>query len=171
MTTEQFGNVKIDEILTEEIMIVTYDFKNHIPVIFTKYEAKRNPKMNVFIRDAAQASSAAPIYFDPKSIEGISDALIDGGVIANSPSFYSYLHAKYTLGKPLVRLVSIGTGEKQPKPINSEEVNQVTWIGELGALITSVEQYTHDYLSKQILDKDYYRFQKVMEKPLELDSY
>lgn len=171
MTTEQFGNVKIDEILTEEIMIVTYDFKNHIPVIFTKYEAKRNPKMNVFIRDAAQASSAAPIYFDPKSIEGISDALIDGGVIANSPSFYSYLHAKYTLGKPLVRLVSIGTGEKQPKPINSEEVNQVTWIGELGALITSVEQYTHDYLSKQILDKDYYRFQKVMDKPLELDSY
>lgn len=152
-------------------MIVTYDFKNHIPVIFTKYEAKKNPKMNVFIRDAAQASSAAPIYFDPKSIEGISDALIDGGVIANSPSFYSYLHAKYTLGKPLIRLVSIGTGEKQPKPINSEEVNQVTWIGELGALITSVEQYTHDYLSKQILDKDYYRFQKVMDKPLQLDSY
>jgi patatin-like phospholipase/acyl hydrolase len=53
--------------------------------------------MNVFIRDAAQASSAAPIYFDPKKIEGISDALIDGGVIANSPAFYSYLHVKYIL--------------------------------------------------------------------------
>ena len=47
----------------------------------------------------------------------------------------------------------------------------MTWIGELGALITSVEQYTHDYLSRQILDKDYYRFQKIMDKPLELDSY
>ena len=95
--------------------------------------------MNVFIRDAAQASSAAPIYFDPKTIPGISESLIDGGVIANSPSFYSYLHAKYTLGENNVRLVSIGTGEKQPRAINSDDVNQVTWIGELGALITSVE--------------------------------
>jgi patatin-like phospholipase/acyl hydrolase len=91
-------------------MIVTYDFRNHTPVIFTKDAARKDPKMNVFIRDAAQASSAAPIYFDPKSIDGISDALIDGGVIANSPSFYSYLHAKYTLGKSKIRLVSIGTG-------------------------------------------------------------
>lgn len=97
--------------------------------------------MNVMIRDAAQASSAAPIYFDPKSIDGISDALIDGGVIANSPAFYSFLHAKYVLKtkKKAMRLVSIGTGEKQPEAITSDSVNKVTWVGELGALITTVE--------------------------------
>jgi len=123
VTIQQFGTAKMTDIFTEEVMIVTYDFRNHIPVIFTKHAALNDPKMNVFIRDAAQASSAAPIYFDPKSIPGISDALIDGGVIANSPSFYSYLHAKYTLGKDKVRLVSIGTGEKAPKAINSDDVS------------------------------------------------
>ncbi len=151
VTTEQFGDVRIADVLTEDIMIVTYDFAGQKPVIFTKYAAKNDPKMNQYIRDAAQASSAAPIYFDPKSIPGISNALIDGGVIANSPSFYSYLHAKYTLGKTKIRMVSIGTGEKQPEAITSESVNQVTWIGELGALITTVEQYTHEYLNKELL--------------------
>jgi hypothetical protein len=75
------------------------------------------------------------------------------------------------LGKNKIRLVSIGTGEKPPAPINTESVNQVTWIGELGSLITTVEQYTHEYLSKELLKDDFYRFQKVMDKPLALDSY
>ena len=115
--------------------------------------------MNVAISDAAQASSAAPIYFDPKNIPGISDALIDGGVIANNPSFYSYLHVKYTLKeKRKIRMISIGTGEKQPEAITSESVNKVTWIGEIGALITTVEQNTHEYLNKELLKNDYYRF-------------
>lgn len=172
VTTEQFGDARIADVLTEDVMIVTYDFVGQKPVIFTKYAAKKDPLMNQYIRDAAQASSAAPIYFDPKSIPGISEALIDGGVIANSPSFYSYLHAKYTLGKTKIRMISIGTGEKQPEAITSESVNQVTWIGELGALITTVEQYTHEYLNKELLGDDYYyRFQKIMDKPLALDSY
>jgi patatin-like phospholipase/acyl hydrolase len=125
-------------------MIVSYDFRNHAPVIFTKWAATVGPskdKMNVKIRDAAQASSAAPIYFDPKEIKGISDALIDGGVIANSPAFYSYLHVKYVSKRATgkVRLVSIGTGENQPVDISKEQVNKVTWVAELGALITTVE--------------------------------
>jgi hypothetical protein len=56
-------------------------------------------------------------------------------------------------------MISIGTGEKQPEAITSESVNQVTWIGELGALITTVEQYTHEYLNKELLGENfYYRF-------------
>ena len=53
VTIQQFGNAKITDILTEEVMIVTYDFSNHNPVIFTKYAANKDSKMNVFIRDAA----------------------------------------------------------------------------------------------------------------------
>jgi hypothetical protein len=62
--------------------------------------------------------------------------LIDGGVIANSPAFYSYLHVKYILNKNSktreqlkIRMVSIGTGEKLPEAITSETVNKVTWVG------------------------------------------
>lgn len=83
----------------------------------------------ILIRDAAQASSAAPIFFDPKSIPGISNTLVDGGVIANNPAFYSYLHAKYTLGKTKIRVVSIGTGQEPSSAIKSDSINQFTWVG------------------------------------------
>ncbi|TNV73200.1 hypothetical protein FGO68_gene11325 [Halteria grandinella] len=175
VTEEKFGTTRISEVISEDIMIVAYDFRNHKPVIFTKYAATNkdtSAKMNVLIRDAAQASSAAPIYFDPKPIEGISDALIDGGVIANSPAFYSYIHAKYVRQqKKKIRLVSIGTGEQQPQALSTDNVNKVTWVNELGALITTVEQNTHDYLNNEILQQDYLRFQAKMNKTLSLDSY
>ena len=136
VTTIYFGDTRISDVLTDDLMIVAYDFRNFVPVFFTKYAAQQNLTgvMNPFIRDAAQASSAAPIYFDPKSIDGISDALIDGGVIANSPAFYSYLHVKYVSKKSNnIRLVSIGTGEQQPDKLTSDSVNKVTWVSELGA--------------------------------------
>lgn len=175
VTIDKFGEARISDVLTDDIMIVAYDFRNHTPVIFTKYAATEKAtkaKMNVMIRDAAQASSAAPIYFDPKSIDGISDALIDGGVIANSPAFYSYLHVRYVRQKPnKVRLVSIGTGQSQPKSISSDSVNKLTWVQQLGALITTVEQNTHDFLNKELLQDNYIRLQAIMEKSLDLDSY
>jgi len=40
VANEKFGTTKISEVLTDEIMIVTYDFRNHKPVIFTKHAAK-----------------------------------------------------------------------------------------------------------------------------------
>ena len=43
VTTIHFGNFTINDVLTEEIMIVTYDFRNHNPVIFTKENARKNP--------------------------------------------------------------------------------------------------------------------------------
>ena len=155
ITIEKFGDTRMSEVLTKEVMIVSYDIVKQEPVIFTKYAATHkdtSSKMNVKIRDAAQASSAAPIYFDPKNIPGISEALIDGGVIANSPAFYSYLHVKYVLkSTKKVRMISIGTGEKQPSPITSDSLSKVTWVKELGALITNVESNTHDFLNKQLL--------------------
>lgn len=142
-------------------MIVSYDFRNHKPVIFTKHAAQSDPRMNVDISDAAQASSAAPIYFDPKDMSkyGLSNALIDGGVIANSPAFYSYLHVKYTKQSKLpIRVISIGTGEKQPETISSQSINKMTWVTEIPALITTVEQNTHDYLMRELLVSDYHRW-------------
>ena len=55
-------------------------------------------------------------------------------------------------------MVSIGTGEKLPEAITSETVNKVTWVGQIGTLITTVEQNTHEYLNKELLGDNYYRF-------------
>jgi hypothetical protein len=53
VTKDLFGTFKITDTLTDEIMIVTYDMQNHVPVIFTKDAARKNETMNVYIRDAA----------------------------------------------------------------------------------------------------------------------
>ena len=68
-------------------------------------------------------------------------------------------------------MISIGTGQSQPSSINPDSVNKVTWVLQLGSLITTVEQNTHDYLNKELLNEDYVRLQVVMNKTLELDSY
>jgi hypothetical protein len=39
VTETKFGETRMNEVLTDEVMIVAYDFRNHVPVIFTKYAA------------------------------------------------------------------------------------------------------------------------------------
>lgn len=50
---EKFGETRVNEAITEEIMIVAYDFENHVPVLFTKHAARNEARMNVLIRQAA----------------------------------------------------------------------------------------------------------------------
>lgn len=91
---EMFGDVYIKDALTKEVNIIAYEYNTHQPRIFSKFTVQTNPEnFAVGISNASQASSAAPIYFDPKVIG--EQVLIDGGVIANNPAFYSYLHSKY----------------------------------------------------------------------------
>lgn len=67
---EKFGTTAlITSALTEEVLIVSYDYNAHKPRLFSKYYANRTPELyNVTFADASEASSAAPIYFDPKVI-------------------------------------------------------------------------------------------------------
>ena len=47
----------------------------------------------------------------------------------------------------------------------------MTWVTEIPALITTVEQNTHDYLMRELLAKDYYRWQATLSESLSLDAY
>ena len=42
---EMFGSTSIMDSLTEEVMIVSYDYNNRTPRIFTKYGARINPEL------------------------------------------------------------------------------------------------------------------------------
>ena len=135
---EMFGDTTLMEGLTEELMIVSYDYNNRTPRIFTKYGARIEPELYyTTFSNASQASSAAPTYFDPKVLNG--SVLIDGGVIANDPSMYAYLHSRDNLKKKKIRVISVGTGEPHPKEINPEEVTVFTWINLIGTLLTVTE--------------------------------
>ena len=64
-----FGYVPIKDALTKEICIVAYEYNSHEPRIYSKYSASEDPAtFDVGIGNASEASSAAPIYFDPKVI-------------------------------------------------------------------------------------------------------
>lgn len=66
---KKFGDVMISQAITDEVMIVAYEYNSHEPRLFTKYTAKVDPdNYNVTLSNAAEASSAAPVYFDPKVI-------------------------------------------------------------------------------------------------------
>jgi uncharacterized protein len=75
----------------------------------------RDPGFYSFpIWKAVASSSSAPIYFDPfSSVNGynITTRLVDGGIVANNPSFYAYLYAKHFKNHKKVRIISLGTGE------------------------------------------------------------
>lgn len=165
-----FGEVQIEDAL-KEVFLVSYDYKSQEPRMFSKF-AKKNggPQFNLLIKDAAQASAAAPTFFDPKVVgEGENQQiLIDGAVIANNPALYAFLHAKYKLNMPLVRVVSIGTGTTAAKGISSENMKAKDWIGELGNLVTEVESLSHEYILKTY--SHYHRFQSIMDMDYALDA-
>eukprot|EP00347_Sterkiella_histriomuscorum_P004105 403361733 len=166
---EMFGNIRIQDALTKEVNIVAYEYNSHQPRVFSKFSSHALPQnYSVGISNASEASSAAPIYFDPKVIG--EQVLIDGGVIANNPAFYAYLHSKYANKQEKIRVISIGTGEQAGKNLDPKSVDKLDWAMQIGTLITVVEATTHDYLMKQ-LPEDYYRFQKIMTESLALDSY
>jgi patatin-like phospholipase/acyl hydrolase len=92
----KFGDTMLEDVLPSELFIVSFEYSNHTPVFFTKYLAQEfGGVYNQSVSNATQASSAAPVYFDPKIINNF--VLIDGGVYANDPSLLAFLHATYVL--------------------------------------------------------------------------
>ncbi len=66
---EMFGDVMLKDALTKEVNIVSYEYNKQQPRIFSKFTSQRDANtFDVSISDASEASSAAPIYFDPKVI-------------------------------------------------------------------------------------------------------
>ena len=169
--SQKFGNTNLTDGLTKEIMYTSYDYISHEPRLFTKYAAKLDPEnYDVTLAQAAAASAAAPNYFDPKEIG--NQLLIDGGLIANDPSLFAYLHSVYMLKKipEEIRIVSIGTGMKTPNKIDADKMSTLDWAGLLGTFLTTTDQYTHAYLLNQ-LGKDYHRFQANLTADIFLDAY
>lgn len=102
-------------------LIVAYDYNSNSPRFFSKYFAKILPAFyNIEARKAVGASSAAPTYFDPLQNENgydLDEMLIDGGVVANNPSLYAMLMARYLYDNDEVIMMSLGTGDKPFKKI------------------------------------------------------
>jgi len=97
----------------------TWPLINHPQAAYYKANA------GMLLRKIVRASTAAPTYFEPESIdvgEGQIGAFVDGGVsMANNPAFQLFLIAtlkgfrfNWSIGEEQLLIVSIGTGTWKP---------------------------------------------------------
>lgn len=91
---ELLGDAHINDAITDELLVVAYDYNSQQPRFFSKYFSNEDAGIyDVPIGNATGASSAAPTYFDPKvqtNLYGLTEMQIDGGIICNNPAFYAY---------------------------------------------------------------------------------
>jgi patatin-like phospholipase/acyl hydrolase len=67
MLSDMFGQYRIEDALTDEVMAIAYSFNAQQPRFYTKFNSVNNPKIyNLTMADAVGASSSLPIYFEPK---------------------------------------------------------------------------------------------------------
>jgi hypothetical protein len=113
---ELFGERTFYDLNVEELLAISYEFNSNNPRFFSKYMLDDDPgRYDISLRKAIGGSSSAPLYFNPLTFEdkyGIDSQLVDGGIVSNNPSFYSYIMSKYLLNKTDIRVISLGCGRK-----------------------------------------------------------
>lgn len=111
---ECLGAANITDAITDELLIVAYDYNSQEPRFYSKYYANLDPNIYLVpIGNATGASSAAPTFFTPKlqyNNYDLKELQIDGGVIANNPALYAYHIASTLNDHKKVRVLTIGTG-------------------------------------------------------------
>jgi patatin-like phospholipase/acyl hydrolase len=95
-----------------DLLIPAYNLGEPGPYFFKSRKA-RDEGEDFPLSVVARATSAAPTYFEPHSVDG--QALVDGGVFAANPAMCAL--AEVLRAGPLddVRLLSLGTGERTRK--------------------------------------------------------
>jgi len=92
------GKYHVSEALSDEVMIVAYDYNSQEPRFFSKFFSDKDPNIyDVTFGNATGASSAAPTFFDAKQqVDGYGfvELQIDGGIICNDPAMYAYQMAR-----------------------------------------------------------------------------
>jgi hypothetical protein len=168
---EYFKDVRLSQALTPT-MVVGAEIERYIPLLFKSYE---DP--DFFMKDAAQATSAAPTFFPVAKIKSISPSnesplstdeknenyyVIDGKLTgANNPAILGYIEACHLYNtikeiKDKVLVISIGTG-KTHGTIHYDEVAEAGFLGWmpfifplLGELENDLTDYQMNLLLKDI---------------------
>ncbi|AQQ54105.1 CBASS cGAMP-activated phospholipase [Planococcus lenghuensis] len=175
---EYFGDYRLSDSLTY-VMIIAYEIEKRTPWFF-KCFGNEHPNFtkqsgDLFMKDVAQATSAAPTYFEPKRIKIGKElfAFVDGGIFANNPAMCAYADAKvlYPEEEELL-VVSLGTGS-QTEPIRYEKAKDwgvANWAPAIIGIAFDGLSETVDYQLRKLLPlqagvERYYRFQSPLEHP------
>jgi len=104
-----FGDARLSEVLTD-VLVPAYELERRLPFFFRSSRARIHADYDFPLRVAAQATAAAPTYFEPVHVDGFT--LVDGGVYANNPALCAYVEAIVSWPEAAeILVVSLGTGE------------------------------------------------------------
>jgi len=121
------GEYGFNDILTQELLVVAYEYNSQEPRFYSKYFRHQDPGIyDVPIGNATASSSAAPTFFNPHKVQnqyGFTELQIDGGVICNNPSLYAYEMARDLYGYKKIRVLSLGTGQKPFHKVDPKSFN------------------------------------------------
>jgi len=134
------------------VVVTAYDLEARKPILLSSYSDPKIPAVH-----AANASSAAPIYFPTASMED-GRWLIDGGIATNNPSLIGYVEAKKLFSTNNIKVLGIGAGLNKRKISgkNSRNWGALGWLRHdiLGIMLESSLQ---NEILKDLIGADYLR--------------
>lgn len=92
------------------------------PTIIRSYDTEEQRKPRVTICQAALATSAAPVFFDPITIEALSGTFVAGSLGYNNPAELALAEASTLMKSDSERLCLVSLGPGQSAPIKIPDV-------------------------------------------------
>ncbi|NOK64444.1 MAG: patatin [Chloroflexi bacterium AL-W] len=172
---EYFGETQLKDALTN-VLVTSYEIERRFPFFFKSERAQRDESYNFPMWQVARATTAAPTYFEPLSIEMENDqdyyALIDGGVFANNPAMCGYVEAQrmYPDASDMI-VVSLGTGNltRRLSIDDAQNWGLLEWAQPILGIAFDGVSNTVDYQLQMLLPNNgigsrYYRFQTRLDE-------
>jgi patatin-like phospholipase/acyl hydrolase len=153
------GGATLQQALTP-MLVTSYDLVARKPRFFKSWRAD---DAGVPMALAAEATSAAPTYFEPVLVEGAP--LVDGGVFAGNPAMCAYAEARRLRPDDAdVLLVSLGTGA-QTRPITYDQAKDwglLEWARPIIDVVFDGTSDAVDYQLDQLLAERHVRLQAAL---------
>ncbi|NCB31751.1 MAG: patatin [Clostridia bacterium] len=166
MLAQYLGGTRLHETLTE-ILVTAYDMASSTPWFFKTSFAKTHhgPIDDPLLTQVVRATTAAPTYFPPLSLEG--HCLVDGGVFASNPALCAYAQARnmYPLEREFF-VVSLGTGlQEHNRPCAKiDNWGIIDWAVPISALMLNASSATVNYQMRALIGgANYSRFQLKLD--------
>lgn len=177
---EYFKDATLSEALTE-LAVPSIELEDMNMHIFTRSNAKTDPKHDFKVREIIRAATAAPTYFPAAKVNSVDGktkgTFVDAGLSTNNPGVIALAEAK-TLAKDANYLfVSLGTGAIT-KPIDAMKAKswgEIEWIKSIFDLQGDAQSsYTETVISTFLKENEnnaYHRFQiDLHQLPFQLDD-
>lgn len=116
------SDMKVDDALTQDILLPTWNVEERKPTLFSRLmnERHQQTEYQLPLREMVFASASDPVYFDAANLsyknslgEDVHRQFIGGSCIAENPAMYSYLFASDFAKVPPSKITVTTVGAQQ----------------------------------------------------------